>query len=489
MHRLHRILTSLTVLTLGVALPCRAGEQTRPAPTRPGARGLPPGMEARITVDGEEVSPEDMERRLPKRIRVRCPVCDLALMVRPRSLRFSASESDRDLCPHPTGAKSPVSELIVCPRCGFSGTERQHARGLSDERAQWVRTHLTPRTQRAIRDLLTRKLTRLQLQPDELWKIFRDDTQENAEDQVLEELVPDTIRSANALAFAERFYPESYAVRARLTWLTAWSHRRVVAAPIPADFLMRALRRIQTHLDEASAYAPAPKDRVNELASMFQDSERFGLVDRQVIRLMMAGDYERLGYLDWAAASLQRCRNSARNDQGWEEAIREGTDAGANPPEQAVMQQRNEIIRLASQRLESNREEARLLGEAAELLRKALRQELETGEVYPPKHIPAMVYLVGEFERRAGRPGRAYAWLDAASELHPPGDHIGVEIFALDQISALRTALGDDPIPPNPQMGDDGPMLQALAARLREASTSEAEAAPAAQAPATPDRP
>ncbi|MFH0911149.1 MAG: hypothetical protein V1918_06580 [Planctomycetota bacterium] len=470
--RLFVVLLLAVPVGKGAESPARATAAKEPLPSRsskfPFAReavrnpnicpvcGKPWGLQ-----DTENPHAECLKKVLPEKFPVVCPSCGLTLLVQKRLTRFHADEIDHDLCPHPPGNNRPLTEIIICPRCGLSGTEELFRKGLTPEQKEWVKNNLTPQTQASIARLLSAKLVGIRVSPQESWKAFQDMDSGTKQDQVLEESVPEVLRCTNALAFAERFEGENVAFLARLSWLTAWAYRREVAGPLSGGDIANSLRRLQSFLNKTFPLGYfAPEKRVEALVAAYPDDKTHSMLERQLMLLIMAGDYQRLGYTQWAADCLNACLRNAQDASLWR--------PDSNNPSGTALQ-RKTLIQEANARLEASGRERYFLLKAADLLQAALEENLQrNGNLYAPTETPAMIYLVGEFRRRGGEFGRAYTWLEGAMKLQSLQEQGGAEIFAAGQIELLQAALQGKPIPPNPRIAVDAPLIERLATFVRE---------------------
>jgi hypothetical protein len=422
------------------------------------------------------------ERFEAKRLPVTCPSCDLQFFVEEKLTRIRAEEIDSDLCTHPGHGLRITDELTICPRCGFATvraafTQTEHR--LSTQQQEWVDIHLTTRTQKALLQLLGNIKPEARPEPETAYQIFditasadREDNlpdgSERDESVIIETLVPDTLRCENALIFARAHL--SKRLTARMAWLTAWAYRREVAAPIPETLLIGSVQRVNQHLEDSLPLMAPPKERVNRLVELYGERSKHPLEDRQVMLLMMAGDYQRLGQSAWARSCLEAVRDAARSDALWSEAgkAQEEPSRTWDPAKLASLRQSLEAQALI--RMEAARREKRYLLEAAKYLRQALRRES-----FAPRRLPNHVYLVGEFERRAEHLERAFYWLAAAEAMpkHPEATGLA-EVFAGDQLNLVRQSLGlsaEAPPPPNPHDAEDRALLKELGDRVKRAMT------------------
>ncbi len=433
-----------------------------------------------------------------------CPSCGLGFYLERRLVRVRADQIDRDLCPHPPPGAPATPELAVCPRCGFASVRgvflSQEGRRLPEDQQAWVAEHITPPTRQTILTLIGHINPRHRPASDRLYTIFDENAtrrlslpEEKAElvpERIVETAMPDDLRCRNALLFAQEYFADrNPLICARMAWLTAWAYRREVSGPIPDTLLIRAVRRINRRLEEALPLGAPPEKRVNELVKLYGEGNRHALVDRQVMLLMMAGDYQRLGFRQWSHDCLVSVRDAARSDALWDEAAKSGsvteTTAREGMSGRELARQRAALAEQAELRTSAARAEIGYLVDAAAHLRHAL-----ANEQVPTKHLRRYVYLAGEFDRRTGNFARAYAWLSVAARTLDRGPAPEAEVFAPEQVELVLQALGpqgDEAAPRTPDGAVDGPLLARRAAR----STSAPRTAPAggAAAPADAGRP
>lgn len=424
-----------------------------------------------------------LKRFSPATRPVTCPSCQLVLHITEERPRARSWQIDRDMCSHAhIGTRAP-SQLAVCPRCGFAAGKSffdKPASALTAAQREWIHKNLTPRTHAALISILGILNPDMQPSPDEAYKVFDRNAGrrlqtgfEKLAEEIVEHQVPDDLRCENALLFAHEFYlEENPLVVANLAWLTAWSMRREVCGPINHAVLVKGVQRIHAHLGRGYQLHVPPNERVNQLGEMYRDQTTYSLFDRQVMLLLMAGDYQRLGYRQWALDCLKACLEATESDELWRAAEESTSPAERNaranltPQQQALV--RPALARVVRYRISAANREATYLKDAARFLRRALEQQRDI----PPVDVPTYVYLVGEFERRAGNLPRAYAWLEAASALRPPQEARGAEIWAQDQLAVTRTSLsytGSQQVPANPKADADVPLLQGLRQRLAQA--------------------
>lgn len=410
-------------------------------------------------VDGKNIHSKCLEKLLPPKLEIRCGSCGQLLQTRQKNnVRYRSDIMDRDLCAHPPGSQQPVSDLVICPKCGYSGTIENHKQRITPEQKSWVLNNLTPMIQREILGLLHLDVSKLNLTRENAYKVFIDplalnNTSAIGGDMIIETQVPEFLRTKNALLFAEKFYPEDYVLIARYSWLTAWAYRRIVCEQMTESSMLGSVKNILASLQKKFPVAPTPENRVNEMVVMYKDNTLYPLLDRQVMLIMMSGDYLRLGFRSWANDCLKSVLETVKSDSSWADLI--GVVGKEN-----VAFQRSALSKNTERRLYAIKMEGEFLKNAAENLRKALIMQLKGKAFFSIDEIPSNVYLVGEFERRLQNYGRAYAWLSAAVEMRLPEQKAGIEIWAGEQMTSIESSTGTKPVNPMAKM-DDG-ILKAL---------------------------
>ncbi len=410
-------------------------------------------------VDGKNIHVNCLKKLLPPKIEIRCGSCGQYLSTRIKNITYKAELMDKDFCPHPHGPNRPVSNLVICPKCGYSDTIANHKKRLSMKQRAWVLNTLAPVTQREILRLLHLDIKKLNITEHNAYKIFIDPTvtgsqQKSGRELIIESEVPEFIRTVNALKFAEKFYPTNFPILARDSWYAAWAYRKIVVQPMTNSELMDSVNRIMDILEKKFPIPPDPEARVNELVVLYKDSTLYPLIDRQVMLILMSGDYLRLGFRSWAKDCLSSVVNTVKNDSAW-------AKLKAKIGDKKVKMQRAILRKNAKERMFAIDKEGVYLKKSAEYLRKALIVHIKTKKVFKIDEIPANVYLIGEFEKRLEHYGRAYFWLKAASKMQLPNKKSGAEIWAMGELDSIRSAVGNNPI--NPSSKTDNAILSTLA--------------------------
>jgi hypothetical protein len=435
-------------------LPATAGGGEAPAASEPGAPGvdLPRVTPRRREAKGYEEITEKKYRELtsiPSRPH-RCPVCRYMVEIPLAEPKWT--DHDADLCPHPEGRVTFHSPVVLCPNCGFSAYRQEFTRPQPEPVARWVTTQLREPTRNALRKIFGLDIP---IAEEDLISLF---------DQ---EDLPDILRCENALAYYLRFRKEDPLALARITWTTAWAHRRSVSGPVEAGALLPhvqpTLAAVNRHLSPEADTAR----RINAMLGLYESPGRLDAVDRQILLIFLAGDYDRLGQPRWARQCLEKIDAEARSvppdaaHDPWIATV--PTDA--EDPLLRARRKREALIDLARTYARNLARERELLARAAGRLREVLR-----ADGIPPVAIPAHVYLVGEFERRAENFTRARTWFDYAAALRSPRP--GAAIWAEDQIALMQDYMRDIGLqgyPADPAAAADRELLERLAAAVRAA--------------------
>ena len=406
-----------------------------------------------------------------------CPVCGHKVNIPLESIRYE--DADADLCPHPRGKIRFMSEIVICPRCGFSAFQADFRAQQTPANIAWVKSNLQPGMQQTLRNLLGPEV---KVTPEQLLEIFMD--QNN---------IPDTLRTMNAYAYyLKRFNDKDPGVPAaglaRVAWMAAWAHRREVSSPVRSGPLLEPIRRISAVLQKETQDSTDLEQNIRTLTRLYADKERFDIFELQIIRLYQAGYYSRLGLNFWARAVLEQIHQEANRQYAdelnnpWLRA-RAFVDIPPATKFQFINGARLALAKEAKTRGECLDKELMFLDYAITLIIQGLTQNQ-----YPTEDIPTLVYLVGEFERRRENFSRGLIWLDAARQMQEAEAPMRIEGLAPVQIDLLKRYVQDRGLtpPPAPQANADWQMLQALAQKVQSfrAERKEAPAAPEDVAPA-----
>lgn len=344
-----------------------------------------------------------------------CPVCHYtvkvplvdALMRRPPNRsrddlpwQMHFAYRDDDLCPYPGRGKIAwQADIVVCPSCGHTDMNDTFAEPLPDDGAKWVTANLTPTLRDAQRALLGKRAA--EMQGEEIVDFF------NRQDAT-----PDTLRT--------EFYRTCLAAlhappldQARAAWLAGWAARREVAGPPKGEFLAKHYQAAQAELALPRPRGPGLHGEIDALRSMLRrgGKQKPPPAQEMVGRLLLAGMWDRLGFLEEAEAILQKLYHEFR-----ERFLRHDQDPlwGATSPRAPQTQRLNELEALRADaeaeifmRMESVRRERALMQDAAGHLRDAI----QTGAFdASPDAALFHAYLLGEFLRRAGDLPLASEW-------------------------------------------------------------------------------
>ncbi len=244
---------------------------------------------------------------------VNCPVCGYQVGIPVKPMR--STDTDADLCPHPVGMIKFRTDIPICPRCGFAAYRQRFRQPQPAWVRRWVSRALTGSIRQAEWQLLTLSL-KVGSARDNL---FLPDGRGGKKavpvaSLFTQESLPDTIRCEHALAFylqlpAAGLEQQKLAlqVRARLTWECAWAYRRELTGPITGPHIMSSMMKILRAGENVNSGEADLQDRINLLARLFNQKKsngapHFNYMDRQVIRLVLAGYYDRLGCTRWAQA-------------------------------------------------------------------------------------------------------------------------------------------------------------------------------------------
>ncbi len=381
----------------------------------------------------------------------RCPIC--RYMVEIPLAEPEWTEYDADLCPHPEGRVTFYTPIVLCPNCGFSAYREDFTKAQSATVVRWVETELRGPTRATLHQIFGLKVP---IGEEDLVSLFR------------QEDLPDILRCENALAYYKRFGDEDDPLRmAKVTWTTAWAHRRLLSGPIEAAALLPHVQPTQKKVNRRLPPNADTAIRADHLGRLYESSTRLDPVERLIVLLFLAGDYARLGAPDWASQCLEKIKAEAgaippdAKHDPWISTV----DTKTEDPVLAARMKRQAFLNLASTFNLNLQREQELLQEAAELVRESLRRKRIALE-----EVPAMIYLVGEFERRCGQFTRARTWYDYASILRSP--RRGAEIWAGHQIDFMEEYMKDIGLagyPADPKAVADRSLLEALAAAIRTA--------------------
>lgn len=402
-----------------------------------------------------------------------CPVCGLRVNMPIEGQRYE--DADTDLCPHPVGKVRFTAEITICPRSGFSAFQSDFRTPQSPEMVAWVKANLTPGMEATLRTVLG---TQAKITAEDLYKLYEDQWN-----------IPDTLRCQNAYAYyRKRYQDKDPAVRAgglaRVSWLTAWAFRREVSAPLQSAPLLEPIRQVSDAIQRANPDTTDLEAMIRTITDLYNEKDRFDVLQRQILRFMQAGYYNRLGLNFWAESVLRQIK--AEVEKKYPEAAMDPwlkAKAVNAVPETKRLEfadnARDMLAQECKRRLECMGKEKEFLGYASLLTIEALKTNQ-----YPVDELPSYIYLVGEFERRQENLSRAYLWLEAARQLLD--EPVRVQHLAPGQIDLLKRYVADQKVAPPaaPQAKEDWVFLQELAKKVKEHRERQKKAQPAA--PETP---
>lgn len=393
-----------------------------------------------------------------------CPVCRHKVNIPQKGRKYE--NSDTDLCPHPTGNIKFMSEMTICPSCGFSAFQEDFLRRSQPPVVkEWVDKNLTHGMRQSLHALFG---LNVKISPEELIDLYKNQAD-----------IPDTIRCMNAYAYyLKRFEGKDKKVDAsalaRVAWLTAWSHRRAASAPIDRGCLMESVKKVLAKTNKKTLKDEDLEDSVRLMTEMYKDEQKFDLLDRQIIRIIQAGYYNRLGLNYWASGVLNQVKQEATKkyasqaEDPWLTSKFAKKLPMASRIEQ-INKVKNTLAEIAITRMNNINNEMRFLSYASDLIVKGLNDRL-----YTPENAVSMMYLVGEFERRLEHHSRSLMWLDATKQLL--GEEVKIEHYAPQQLALLKQYVQDRKITPkaNEKAKSDWSTLSTLAKGIRTYNAKKA---------------
>ena len=360
---------------------------------------------------------------------VRCPVCSYLVNVPRQDPVFT--EYDSDLCFHRAGQNNFTSFIVMCQNCGFSAPRENKAFENSFPKEElplvknWVFSQLQPVLRAAQREILM--LKRETVLSDAV--ISRDFSFQRS--------LPDPMRCENAYMFFKNRPNADHTSCAELAKLTAWAYRRIQYDQFKDRLAQEAEKgisdAIQQELVDAHTLAAIDLlDRVAILQKFINDrrsgKKHFTGFDIQIMQLMLATYFNRLGYNAVATRYYQNVYSEAAHDYSnalhpW---IRHITDSALRTEaESSLRSARTFLATVAQLRFNYQAKEIQFLGIAVDHIIQSLTETLkhqtdikalEHGGVASSK-IPETVFLVAEFERRRDNLSRAKLWLTAATHM------------------------------------------------------------------------
>lgn len=432
------------LLLLPTLLPATEAGQILVAP---GDRHPQPGQRGLNEID-----------ELPTREAV-CPVCGFAvvaplvdtLMRRPAGFtgelrwRMDAAGRDSDLSPHPGPGKIAYqADILVCPSCGYAREADRFPLPVSRQAAQWVLSSLRPALRAVQRELLAKRAN--EMDEEEIAVFF------NRQDAI-----PDSVRLEHWSTYLAATRVPALE-RARAARLSAWAARREIASAPKGRLLSARTEAIKRDLAERRRGAPGLDGDLEAIDALLrrqrvQRRNRLPGPDSMAARLMQAGLYDRLGFLDEAEKIVETLYHECRErflrpeqDPLW------GSTSTRAPKTQRLNELedfRADIENEVFSRLQTLRRERENLAVAADLLRQAIRDGALDDK---PDEALFYAYLVADFLRRVGNLPLAAEWFKNLQLIAPPDtpvhraatkqlEYVGKE--AGDKVNLL-SALGQD---------------------------------------------
>ena len=408
---------------------------------------------------------EDGELRAMVRIQTRaaqCPVCSKSLVGALPGNFNSKGGSDRDFCEHSLGKYAVHSRIWVCPNCGYAAlydnfNTTLDGKPIDEATKQFVRDNLS-------KNILARMYDIVGLIP-KADKPIPDELQDFGA-YVPQNEIPDWVKYENALKIYERVKPPR-GFLASLYLEAAHANRREVCCEISVSGLHnatqvtlgRSIRLINGYLQgqcmairrrqgaaildptkmetdpdvlaqacaeiihlgeehyETAVAAPAatPDPQAAQAERFFSSGDMF------VLNVRYAGILDRLGKLDDAERTLRRAASYIPEHPS-------GLSEAENTPEaKEYYAHQVKLIRgVVDDRLACLQREKDYLFNAAKFNMVAIKlKEVQfSGDGPPPEQGKVVTldaaptsYLLGELLRRAGEPGAAAVWFDAAGSI------------------------------------------------------------------------
>lgn len=361
--------------------------------------------------------------------------------------RLSSDDVDIDLCPYPTGQIRFHAEITQCPHCGFAARQSDFLKPQTPETIAWVRESITPNFRAGMLRLVGEAL------PPEGEAINPEVIRRMSEVFTRQSDLPDIPRLEAARAYYAHIGADE-GTRSRMTQLAAWAYRRAQNAPPEGAFMLEGLRPILRALDAQKLVDDEAQTLLERVYALLDDTlgdgrPRYTWHQRQCAQFLIAGYYDRLGYLSWAKHCLDGVEAEARKVDGerpeldpmWNDL---DAELDHNARLRQLIDRRLALANVARVRKQQLDIEANHLAAAADLLRRALENERTVSEGWA--EVPARVFLIGEWFRRAEHFSRAALWLDTARRMREhyrttdrgPLDREGLEIMSAVQLERLR---------------------------------------------------
>ena len=331
-----------------------------------------------------------------------CPVCGnkFNALVPEKDLRGGI---DHDFCWHPLGILSNVSNVWMCPKCGYAALHENFGRQANKPLKKFVSKTITPGTIEQLRGLVGFRNYK-----------FKDMAFLAQED------VPEFLKYENAVAIARQRGAGHFAV-GMIHLGASHAYRRLAGQPPSGLGMDMTMRRIDSMLidplidgdDPALVAIEAQRLLRGPTARDAPDARGVSKIGKLYLLLRLATFHDRLGEAELARAALSEAESvvvelKQEAEQGRKRALAD-EDAGRADLAIGLCAERIEFIRRRSGHLA--REAYHQTRAAAEL-----RQAVAGGEV-PAGDVLATVYLVGELLARIGKVEEATPWLQAAGRL------------------------------------------------------------------------
>ncbi len=383
---------------------------------------------------------------------VACPICGTKVEI---PLREPGSRDvDADLCPHYSGKVMFYSGIALCPDCGFAAYQSDFIQPQSEETKNWVLSQLQPNMRDVETHLFGIDLEKAKIKKSDLPSFFSQET------------LPDIVRCEHAFAYySRRNAPLS--LQAKLAWLCAWSYRRAACEPVAGSYLMESIQRITQALDRDNLVDPDVEKKINILASYYDQKTRFDYQARQLIRIILSGNYNRMGYTSWATVCLEQVyKSTTREWAGEADPWLECTDPKSQNRQEEADRRKCSVRLSASTRLEQIKREQAYLKLSGGLMRSVLQSP-----DCPSDKAVTYLYLIGEFARRQESFVEARLWLEAADKTVPLG-YGGIEQCAAGQLEAMNDYIarqGKTQMVGYEQQPEDAKLLDEVFQRLKPA--------------------
>lgn len=454
------LLLALCLVAPGLSIAMEAGAlPLRPGETRPGPR---------------QRSLSEVEK-LPDEV-VPCPACGYDTVVPlvdklmrrrpmdPENLPWqldTAAGRDADLCPYPGPDKVAFqADVVLCPSCGYANRNDRFAAPLPAEARDWVFGVLRPGLRETETALLGKRGA--DMSEEEIIAFFN-----------RQEALPDTIRTEHHRTFLMAMHAPALE-RAEACLQAAWASRREVASIPKGDFLAKRVTGIRATLAATKKSREGVQGELETLRQLLrrQRQGKDGLPggDNMAGRVVMAGLYARLGFLQEAEETLQALHHELRErflrpeqDPLWSATPGHASRTNRLKDLEAIRADAENEVFIRAELV--RRERDQLLA-TVECLRDAFRGgELDGKPALALFH----AYLMGECLRRAGDLPLASEWFKNLGSL-TPADSPLAKAAAL-QLAYVGEEAGDK-VNLLSALGRDGELF----ARLRRICQGGAEA-------------